>query len=47
MSWTDTRIALDKEDNGGRWILSSVSEDGSAVLRLRVSVGGHWDLLSR
>lgn len=37
------RLRLDKEDNGGRWLLSCRLDDGVTEVRLRVSVGGPWD----
>jgi len=35
-------LRLDKENDGGRWLLT-YGTDGVTVLRLRISAGGRWD----
>jgi hypothetical protein len=36
-------LQIDKEDDGGRWLLSYTPPNDTVVLRLRISVGGRWD----
>jgi hypothetical protein len=35
-------VCLDKEDDGGRWILTCALPN-TITLRLRITVGGPWD----